>query len=138
MDTGEAKFSYINVLFHGEESTLASLAAESVYQQSPEVYWDFHKALFAAQPEVNHDGAWITPEKVLEVAAVYPSIDQTKLKEDMEKQATMDAVEVDTALVEEAGVAQTPTIVINGQTLEDPFDYEAIKELIEQELMGEE
>ena len=63
-----------------EEDTLASLAAESVYQQSPEVYWDFHKALFAAQPEVNHDGAWITPEKVLEVAAAYPSIDQTKLK----------------------------------------------------------
>ena len=56
----------------------------------------------------------------------------------MEHQATMDAVEIDTALVEEAGVAQTPTIVINGQTLEDPFDYEAIKELIEQELTGEE
>ncbi len=138
VDTGEVKFSYINVLFHGDESMLASLAAESVYQQSPDAYWDFHKALFAAQPEVNHDGAWITPEKVLEVAAAYPSIDQEKLKADMEQQATMDAVEIDTALVEEAGVAQTPTIVINGQTLEDPFDYEAIKELIEQELTGEE
>lgn len=138
VDTGDVKFSYINVLFHGDESTLASLAAESVYQQSPDVYWDFHKALFDAQPEVNHDGAWITPEKILEVAAAYPSIDQEKLKADMEQQATMDAVEIDTALVEEAGVAQTPTIVINGQTLEDPFDYEAITELIEQELTGEE
>ncbi|AQU79525.1 DsbA family protein [Planococcus faecalis] len=136
IDKGDVKFSYINVLFHGEESTLASLAAESVYQQSPEAYWDFHKALFAAQPEVNHDAAWVTPKKVLEVAVAYPSIDQTKLKEDMEQQATMDAVEIDTVLVEEAGVAQTPTIVINGQTVEDPFDYEAIKELIEQELTG--
>lgn len=136
VDTGDVKFSYINVLFHGDESTLASLAAESVYQQSPEVYWDFHKALFAAQPAQNHDAAWVTPEKVLEVAAEFSSIDQEKLKADMEQQATMDEVEIDEALVEEAGVAQTPTIVVNGKQLEDPFDYEAIKALIDQELTG--
>ncbi|MBT2583226.1 thioredoxin domain-containing protein [Planococcus sp. ISL-109] len=85
VDTGEVKFSYINVLFHGDESTLASLAAESVYQQSPKAYWDFYKALFAAQPEQKHDAAWVTPEKVLEVAAEFPSIDQGKLESDMEQ-----------------------------------------------------
>lgn len=134
VETGDVKLSYINVLFHGNESVLASLAAESVYQQSPESYWDFHKALFAAQPAAqNHDDTWVTPEKILEVASDFPSIDQVQLKEDLEQEATMEEVEID-----EAGVAQTPTIVVNGKQLEDPFDYEAIKALIEQELTGEE
>lgn len=137
INTGDVKFSYINVLFHGNESILASLAAESVYQQSPESYWDFHKSLFAAQPTENHDGPWVTPEKILEVSAEYPSIDLTKLEDDLNQQATMDEVEIDEELVEEAGVSLTPTIVVNGKQVEDPFDYDAIKALIEQELTGE-
>lgn len=134
VDTGDVKFSYINVLFHGNESVVGSLAAEAVYEQSPESYWDFHKALFAAQPAANHDAAWLTPEKALEVAAEFPAIDQVQMKADMEKQETMDKVDADKALVEEHSVAMTPTIVVNGQTLEDPFDYDAIKALIDEAL----
>ncbi|EGA90692.1 thiol-disulfide oxidoreductase [Planococcus donghaensis MPA1U2] len=137
IDSEDVKFSYINVLFHGEESVLASIAAESVYQQSPDAYWDFHKALFDEQPTQNHDALWVTPKKILEVASVFPSIDQGKLEGDIEQQATMDQVEIDEALVEEAEVAQTPTIVVNGTQLEDPFDYDAIKALIDKELAGE-
>ena len=37
-------------------------------------------------------------------------------------------------LVEEFGVSITPTIMVNGTMLEDPFDYEKIKSLIDQEL----
>lgn len=135
VDTGDVKFSYINVLFHGNESVVGSLAAEAVYEQSPESYWDFHKALFAEQPAAaNHDAAWLTPEKALEVAAEFPAIDQAQMKADMEQQETMDKVDADKALVEEHGVAMTPTIVVNGQTLEDPFDYDAIKALIDEAL----
>lgn len=138
VNTGEVEFAYINVFFHGEESILGSLAAESVYQQSSELYWDFHKALFAEQPVEDHDAAWITSEKILEVASAFPSIDQTQLQEDMEQVAYQEELKKDETLVEEAGVSQTPTIVINGQMLEDPFDYDAITALIEQELAGEE
>lgn len=137
IDTGKVKFSYINVLFHGEESIVGSLAAEAVYQQSPESYWDFHKALFAEQPTVDHDAAWLTPEKVVEVAKKFPAIDSEQLISKMEATAAKEAVEKDTQLVEEAGVAQTPTIVINGQIMEDPFDYDAIKAVIDKELEGE-
>lgn len=138
VDTGEVKFAYINVFFHGNESVLGSLAAESVFEHSPEAYWDFQKALYEAQPVEDHDAAWITPEKMLEVASAFPAIDQTQLQEDIEQVAQQEQLATDEALVEEAGVAQTPTIVVNGQTLEDPFDYDAIKALIEQELAGEE
>jgi protein-disulfide isomerase len=137
IDTGKVKFSYVNVLFHGEESTLGSIAAESVFEQNPEVYWDFHQALFDAQPVADHDALWITPEKILEIASRFPEIDQTVLKEDMEQQATMDSVKIDEELVREAGVEMTPTIVINGKMIENPFDYEAIKAVIEQEIKDE-
>lgn len=137
IEAGKVKFSFINVLFHGEESTLGSLAAESVFERNPEVYWDFHKALYDAQPVEDHDALWITNEKILEIASEFPKIDQALLKEDMEQQATMEGIKIDEKLVQEAGIEMTPTIVINGKVMEDPFDYEAIKTAIEQEIMGE-
>lgn len=134
IETGKVKFSFVNVLFHGEESTLASIAAESVLQRNPEVYWDFHNALFDAQPADDHHALWVTPERILEIASGFPDIERALLKEDMEQQATMENVKIDEELVREAGVAMTPTIVINGKVMENPFDYDAIKDAIEQEI----
>ncbi|MFC5591478.1 DsbA family protein [Sporosarcina soli] len=132
IETGTVQFSFVNVLFHGKESTLGSIAAESVLERNADVYWDFHQALFDAQPAENHDAQWITPERVLEIAGGFPEIDQALLKEDMEQQTTLESVKHDEDLVREVGVSLTPTIVINGKMMEDPFDYEAIKTAIEQ------
>ncbi|WP_430787464.1 DsbA family protein [Virgibacillus flavescens] len=133
VDTGKVKFSFVNVQFHGKESTLASLAAESVYKQSPDAYWEFHKALFNAQPS-NHDSKWVTTEKILEVASGIPSIDTSKLKSAIENQEAMDALNKDEEMVTEFGVELTPTIMVGGTMIEDPFDYEAIKQVIEEKL----
>jgi protein-disulfide isomerase len=132
--SGDVKFSYVNVLFHGEESTTGALAAESVFKQDPDSYWDFHKAVFDAQPEVNHDDVWLSQEKMLEIAKDYPSVDQDQLKRDMEEGLSKPQVDIDEKLYTKHEVAQTPTIKINGVTIEDPFDYEKIKEMIDQEL----
>ncbi len=134
IETGQVKFSFVNVLFHGKESTLASIAAESVYERSPGLYWNFHQAMFDEQPVENHNVQWVTPERILEIASGFPGIDQTLLKEDMEQEATMESVKIDEDLVREAGVSMTPSIVINGRMMDDPFDYEAIKTAIEQEI----
>lgn len=136
INSGKVKFSYINVLFHGEESRLGSLAAESVYKQNPDTYWDFHKALFNEQPNEDHDGLWITEEKIIEIANTIPNIDAEKLKSDIELQSEIEEINKDTELVEEFKVEFTPSIMVNGTMLEDPFDYEAIKSLIEKGLEG--
>ncbi|MGP4108919.1 DsbA family protein [Virgibacillus sp. L01] len=136
VDTGKVKFSFINVLFHGEESKLASLAAESVYKQNPEAYWGFHKVLFKEQPSENHDSKWITTEKILEVARSVSNIDTENLKSAIENDSEMKEVNKDTELVTEFDVKLTPTIMINGTMIEDPFDYEAIKKAIENALEG--
>lgn len=136
IETGKVKFSFINVLFHGKESELGSLAGEAVYKQNPERYWEFNKALFREQPNDNHDGLWITNEKINEVAATIPDLDVKKLQEDIKSQSVMEEVNKDSELVQEFEVESTPSIMINGTMLEDPFDYEKIKSLIDKELEG--
>ncbi|MFC4025517.1 DsbA family protein [Oceanobacillus longus] len=136
VDTGKVKFSYINTLFHGEESTLGSMAAESVYEQSPDTYWEFHTTLFDEQPSENHHSQWITNEKILEVANGIENINVQQLELALEEQSGLEEVKKDTELVEKFNVQMTPSIMVNDIMLEDPFDYEAIKKLIEQELEG--
>lgn len=137
VDTGKVQFSFINVLFHGEESKLASLAAESVYKQNPKAYWDFHKALFKEQPTENHDSLWVTKEKVLEIANNIPSIDPEQLESAINNQTHMDKVNKDSELVTKFNVQLTPTIMVNNTVIEDPFNYESIKRAIDNELEDE-
>ncbi|MBD1224151.1 DsbA family protein [Virgibacillus halodenitrificans] len=136
IDTGKAKFAYINVLFHGEESKLGSLAAESVWAQNPEAYWDFHKQLFAQQPAEDHDTKWLTMDTITKIADNMEEIDGEQLKEDIENNTHLDAVNKDTELVTEHKVELTPSIMVNDKMIEDPFDYAAIQAAIEQELEG--
>lgn len=136
IQTGKATFSYINVLFHGNESTLAALASESVFKQDPQSFWSYHNAIFAAQPATQeHDKPWVTPEKLVEIAKENaPNIDLIQLEEDIKSEATMEEVTRDDELVTKFDIPFTPTIIINGVMLEDPFDYEAIVSLMEKEL----
>lgn len=136
IDTDDVSFSYINVLFHGQESILASLASESVYKQDPDAFWDFHKALYDAQPaSQQHDEAWVTVERLTQIAGETTSVDLAKLEDDLsENSSVLKQVSLDDELVKENGVQFTPSIMINGVMLEDPFDYEAIERLIKKDL----
>ena len=138
VDTDKISFSYINVLFHGKESELASLAAESIFKNDPESYWDFQKMLYDEQPEQNHDEQWITNEKILEVAEATTDVDLDQLEIELNEKTRTDELEKDTELVKEYEVQFTPSIMVNGTMLEDPFDYETIKTLIEEELVESE
>ncbi|MDX8366814.1 DsbA family protein [Cytobacillus sp. IB215665] len=133
IDKGLVKLSYVNVLFHGEESILASLAAEVVYKNDPQAYWDFHKKLFSEQP-VEHVGQWVTIEKILEVAEATTNIDLQQLENDLIEKSTMDEVDIDDKLVKEYKVEMTPSVIINGVMMDNPMDYGEIKKLIEQQL----
>ncbi|HDR3890116.1 TPA: DsbA family protein [Bacillus cereus] len=134
IDTGKVKFSYVNVLFHGEESKLAALVGESVFKQDPEAFWAFHKEVFNQQPQ-NHDDAWITQQKLMDIVkSKAPNIDMARLEGDMQSQETVQEVNKDEKLVEDYSVQQTPSIVVNGTMLSDPYDYEQIKKLIEKSL----
>lgn len=135
IEPGDVKFSFVNVLFHGEESAIASTAAEAIYKQNPEQYWDFHEMLYASQPEAeNHDEPSVTVEKMVELASSVPSINVEQFQEDLQSDTIKEAVMKDTQLVEDLDIQFTPSIMVNNVMLEDPFDYEKIKSLIEEAL----
>lgn len=137
VDSGKVKFVYINVLFHGQESALGAAAAEAVWKQNPDAYWDFHKQLFDEQPSANHDSQWITTDKLIEIASKTEGVDIERFKEDLTSQDIVDAVRLDSELTEKFKVEMTPTIMVNDKALTDPFDYEKMVEIIEQELDGQ-
>ncbi len=133
IDTGKISFSYINVLFHGAESYLGSLAGEAIWYQEPDAFWAFNKALYKEQPpRQSHDDYWITLEKIMEIAkGTVPHIDLNQLEQDIINNRFEENVRLDDQLVNEYQVKLTPSIVINGTMVEDPFNYENIKQLIE-------
>lgn len=134
LDGQDVSFSYINVLFHGQESILASLASESVYRQDPDSFWAFHKALYDAQPaSAKHDEVWVTEERLVELAEATTDVDLVAFADDLTEESTvLEQVSRDDGLVKQHKVAFTPSIMINGVLLEDPFDYEAMERLIEE------
>ncbi|PRX65063.1 protein-disulfide isomerase [Cohnella sp. SGD-V74] len=135
IDTGKMKLVFVNTLFHGDESKLGALAGEAIFSQSKDSFWEYNEAMFKAQPTENHDGLWITEKKILDLSQnISPQIDVQKLKEDLSKGTTLPQVEVDNALVEKYGITQTPTIMINGIKISNPFDIETIKSVIDKEL----
>lgn len=137
VDSGKATFSYINVLFHGEESQLGAIASESMLKLYPDQFWDFHKNLFDAQP-TDHGSHWLTREVVLETAkAVVPELDEAQLEATMATEEASQLVGLDSILVNQFDIQFTPTIMINEIVIEDPFDIDAIRASIEQELVGE-
>ncbi|RED59248.1 protein-disulfide isomerase [Cohnella lupini] len=135
IDTGKMKLVFINTLFHGAESELGAIAGEAVFSQNKDLFWDFNKAMFANQPTADHDVNWITVDKVLEVAqSVSPTIDLTKLKDDIVNKTTEPSVNIDTELVAKYRINQTPTLIINGIVIHNPFDIESIKSVIDKEI----
>jgi len=76
----------------------------------------------------------LPPNKLTSIDALMPAIDQEQLTQDIEQKLTMPQVDIDEKLYTKHEVTQTPTIKINGMAIEDPFDYEKIKEMIDQEL----
>lgn len=132
VDTGIATFAYVNVLFHGEESRLGAIAGEAILSSNPEDFWAFHKALFAAQPTADHDSTWITEEKVAEIAAsAVPSLNKNQFIKNLANQEMIAQVALDQQLVQQFAIELTPTIMINNNKINNPFDYEAIKAAIE-------
>lgn len=135
VDSGKLKVAYINTMFHGEQSKLAALAAEAVWVQDPEAYWIYHDALFKAQPVDDHHKQWVTRELLLDLAKVNtPQIDLEQLEKDIQNESAMAELNEDQELVTKYQVRFTPTIMINGIILDDPFNYEHIVKIIDQEL----
>jgi protein-disulfide isomerase len=135
IQSDKVSFYFINYTILGEGSTLAANAAEEVFHQNPRAYWDFHKALFDAQGEVEK---WVSVEKLLDIARrSVPSIDTKALQNAIETQSHRQEISEDNQMAENLDVPGTPTIFVNGKQVEGALDYDTLKAAIEQELAAQ-
>ncbi|ALC82336.1 MULTISPECIES: DsbA family protein [Bacillus] len=130
--TGDVKLSAVNVLFHGQDSETAALASEQVLAEDPKSFWDFHHKVFESQAE--HGEKWVTPNKMAEIAEETTSVDPDELVDKLSAKTFAEQLQTDTELYKKYNVQSTPTIMINGKTVNEVFDYNKIKEMIDEEL----
>lgn len=130
IESGQAKLYYVNFPVVSEDSYTAALAGEAIYQQDEEAFWTFYDQIFANQPDEGE--RWATPEFFLSFAEEHlPQIDREQLQQELSKGTLMEEVIADQQAGRQDGIRSTPSLVINGEQVENPFDYETIRAMIE-------
>ncbi|MNO95441.1 Disulfide bond formation protein D precursor [compost metagenome] len=113
IDTGIVQFHVINFPFLGPDSIEAAMAAESIYQQNVNKFWEFKEKLYHNQGK--EKTIWAT-EKFLKnfVKKNISGIDQKKFVSDMEKNTYLLDVKEDFKIAAANGIYGTPTFVVDG------------------------
>jgi protein-disulfide isomerase len=107
-----------------ERHPLAPLAAEaSEAAAAQDRFWDYHDALFAAQPR-------LSPETILAVGGDL-GLDFERMKAEIDSGAHRDRVARDHASAEASGATGTPTFFVNGKRFFGAYDAGSLVEALE-------
>ena len=132
IDTGQVKFSFINLAFLGQGSEQAANAGECVYRQNETQFWDFHKGIYENQGSESEN--WVTNDLLMEVARdTTEGLDYDELQTCFSQRQANDNVREDRGIANTNGVDSTPTVFVNGQLVQGS-DYSTISSAIEREL----
>ncbi|GGH85245.1 protein-disulfide isomerase [Pullulanibacillus pueri] len=132
IDTGKVKFYFFNYTVIGEDSVLAANAAESIYHNYPNKFWEFHELLYKKQGQENQ---WVTKELLKKLAnQVVPNLNKKQLTWDLDQLSYKDELNKDKNIGASVQVTGTPTLFINGKMVstQDTFNYDHLKQLIDQ------
>lgn len=107
-----------------ERHPLAPLAAEaSEAAAAQDRFWDYHDALFVAQPR-------ISPETIFEVAGDL-GLDVERMRAEVDSGTHRDRVVRDLASAEASGATGTPTFFVNGKRFFGAYDAGSLVEALE-------
>ena len=122
VDTGKAKFYFMNDSFINVDSTRSAKFAESVFHElGNEAFWKFHDLLFEKQPEdPQYEKIDVFNEKFLIDTLKEMANDQEveKVVKHFQSEKSKEALDKDMNYVEKLGVTGTPTIFVNGKKFE--------------------
>ena len=132
IDTGKVEAYYVNLAWGDETAVTAGRAGECAFEQDEAAFWDYKKALFAAQ---GADG-WATLEKVLTVAEEVEGLEPTELKTCITEGQTQPEVTRDMTLADYVGVTGTPSVIVGTQGFEAP-SYKDLKAQLDAQLAAD-
>ncbi|MFC0216652.1 DsbA family protein [Paenibacillus chartarius] len=132
IDKGEVALYFANFPFIGKDSFTAAYAAQAVYRQNSEAFWPFYKSIYDNQRDERT--AWATSEYLVELASkANLGINLEQLKKDIDGETYKSEVQKQYNSGVSNGVNSTPTLFVNGVKFDKFSDYNALKQLIEQQ-----
>lgn len=135
IDTGKVSLSFMNFTIISQDSTTAALAAQAVYHQNKDEFWNFYHSVYANQGDER--APWATSDFLVQLARDNKlNLDYDKLKSDIDKATYKDEVNKHNKIARDNNFGGTPTIVLNGRKLTDTqaLRYDNLKAEIEKAL----
>jgi protein-disulfide isomerase len=131
VETGIAYIEFHHLAFLGLESTAAAAASECANDQNR--FWDYHDLLFLRQGPENA-GVFSTgnlKDFARELQAEFSIFDLDEFDQCVDSERNHLLVDEATSEASSLGVRSTPTLLINGQLMGNPHDYESLRTVIQ-------
>lgn len=135
--TGQVKFEYRHYIVvdgnvGGSESRMAAEASECASEQGE--FWNYHNFVFGNQ---NGEGKGAYSERRLKAFAEQMGLDTEAFNSCFDTRRYAQDVLTDERLGRSLGINSTPTILVNGKVINNPLDYNEIKQAIAAALAGQ-
>ena len=131
IDTGKAKFYYMNYPFIHADSTTAALFGETVYNElGDDTFWKFHDSIYANQPD-NETVETYTEDFLTERLKDAGASDEdvTKVTEAFQNETYKSSLQDDMDDVKSLNITGTPSIYVNGVKFEGN-SYEELLDMV--------
>ncbi|PMC40724.1 thiol-disulfide oxidoreductase [Bacillus sp. UMB0899] len=140
VETGVAKFYFVNYSFINVDSIRSAKFAEAVYKElGNDVFWKFHHLLFEGQPEDSkYERMDVYTEEFLEntLREIVTEEEANKVVASFQQEEAETAWEEDMKQANDLNITGTPTIYVNGQKFEGN-SYNDLKGMVEEAIKGE-
>lgn len=109
VETGLMQVVFVPVLNHGNPSVAASVSADCVAHQDPQLFWEMHGRLYEEQ-----DQLWSATRDYYVTTAVAIGADQTAFEQCYDDGSGLARVQALDALRRERGITSQPVFDVNG------------------------
>ncbi|MEX3624558.1 DsbA family protein [Viridibacillus arvi] len=135
VETGKAKFYFVNYSFINVDSNRSAQFAETVYKElGNEKFWAFHELMFSKQPaDLKYEKVDLYTEDFLEeaLAEIATEKETQKVMKAFGENAGQEAWDKDMQMAKNLGVHSTPTIYIDGKQFTGPT-YDDFVKMVEE------
>ncbi|MCS1352630.1 DsbA family protein [Mechercharimyces sp. CAU 1602] len=133
IDKGKVKFQFMNLPVVSEDSNTAAQAGEAIYAENPDAFWKYYDYLYSNQGDPHE--IWATKEYILDVINKEKlDVDANKVAEALDEKTYVKEVNLDKQEATKAGLKSVPALFVNGKLVEDPYDFDSLRTMIEAEL----
>ncbi|WP_299090655.1 thioredoxin domain-containing protein [uncultured Metabacillus sp.] len=135
IDTGKARFYFMNYSFINIDSIRSAKFGEAVYQElGNNTFWEFHELLFTKQPaDLKYERIDVFTETFLEdtLKEIVSEAEVQKVVQAFKSNESEPAWDTDMERANNLGITGTPTLYVNGKIFEGN-SYEDFKAMVEE------